>query len=232
MSEKSSRKPSLEDVKAWEGYRLDDMTGQGAARRRPVCRNWSDLGLAKGGPDLDSRMRGCRQSVWTPTTAKSFGNARVDPALPLNREQSSRYSEYYGIPETVGRRPELRTAPPAQPPQTRSPPDPNPKQGPGRAGATEVIRPGKAIEGQAGRETNRGPRQVRKSRGETQRCVSLRFDELSNPRAAEPDHVLSESPRDATLRLQCSGSDCCGLTGWVPVRPGPVRSGWSEGGEF
>ncbi|HNC06671.1 MAG TPA: hypothetical protein PLS38_10260, partial [Solirubrobacterales bacterium] len=98
MSEKSSPQPSLEDIKAWEGYRLDDMTGQGVARVEGLFVDgesgqptWVLVKLGRFGKVVPISIRECAAAagrVWTPYDREVIRNApAVDPALPLNREQ-------------------------------------------------------------------------------------------------------------------------------------------------
>lgn len=114
--------PGLEDVKAWEGYRVDDITGHGVARveglfvdgetGEPV---WLLAKLGRFGKVVPISIRECAAAagrIWTPHDREAIRNApAVDPALPLNREQEQQVLEYYGIPEAVGRGAEIAERP-------------------------------------------------------------------------------------------------------------------------
>lgn len=119
MSEKTAPQPGLEDVKAWEGYRVDEVTGQGVARVEGLFVDadsgqpaWVLVKLGRFGKVVPISIRECAAAagrVWTPHDREVIRNApAVDPAMPLNREQELQVLEYYGIPETVGRAAELK----------------------------------------------------------------------------------------------------------------------------
>jgi len=111
--------PSLDDVKAWDGYRVDDVTGQGVARVEGLLVDgesgqpaWILVKLGRFGKVVPISIRECAAAagrVWTPHDREVIRNApAVDPSLPLNREQEGQVLDYYGIPETVGRGAELK----------------------------------------------------------------------------------------------------------------------------
>jgi hypothetical protein len=111
--------PSLDDVKAWEGYRVDEITGQGVAKVEGVFVDresgepaWILAKLGRFGKTVPISVRECAAAagrVWVPHDREVIRNApAVDPALPLNREQEQQVLEYYGIPEGVGRNVEIQ----------------------------------------------------------------------------------------------------------------------------
>lgn len=119
MTEQPSPQPGLEDVKAWEGYRVDEVTGQGVARVEGLFVDadsgqpaWILVKLGRFGKVVPVSIRECAAAagrVWTPHDREVIRNApAVDPALPLNREQENQVLEYYGIPDTVGRAAEIK----------------------------------------------------------------------------------------------------------------------------
>jgi hypothetical protein len=116
---KPAPQPSLDDVKAWEGYRVDDMTGQGVARVEGVFVDtesnepaWVLVKLGRFGKTVPISIRECAAAagrVWTPHDREVIRNApAVDPGMPLNREQEKLVLDYYGIPDTVGRGAEIK----------------------------------------------------------------------------------------------------------------------------
>ncbi len=122
MSETTAPQPSLEDVKSWDGYRVDDITGQGVARVEGLFVDgetgeptWILVKLGRFGKVVPVSIRECAAAagrVWTPHDREVIRNApAVDPALPLNREQENQVLEYYGIPDTVGRAAEIKDRP-------------------------------------------------------------------------------------------------------------------------
>lgn len=117
-----SEQPSLEDVKAWEGYRVDEVTGDGVARVEGLFVDadsgqpaWVLVKLGRFGKIVPISIRECAAAagrVWTPHDREVIRNApAVDPAMPLNREQELQVLDYYGIPETVGRTAEIKDRP-------------------------------------------------------------------------------------------------------------------------
>lgn len=114
-----SEQPNLEDVKAWDGYRVDDLTGHGVARVEGLFVDgesgqptWILAKLGRFGKVVPISIRECAAAagrVWTPHDREVIRNApAVDPGLPLNREQEQQVLEYYGIPDTVGRSAEIK----------------------------------------------------------------------------------------------------------------------------
>lgn len=119
MSEKTAPQPGLEDVKAWEGYRVDDATGHGVARVEGLFVDgesgepaWVLVKLGRFGKVVPISIRECAAAagrVWTPHDREVIREApAVDPEQPLNREQEQQVLDYYGIPDTVGRGSELK----------------------------------------------------------------------------------------------------------------------------
>jgi hypothetical protein len=114
--------PSTEDVKAWEGYQLDEISGQGVAKVEGLFvdkesgePSWVLAKLGRFGKTVPVSVRECAAAagrVWVPHDREVIRNApAVDPAMPLNREQEMQVLEYYGIPETVGRGSEIADRP-------------------------------------------------------------------------------------------------------------------------
>lgn len=117
-----SEQPNLEDVKAWDGYRVDDLTGHGVARVEGLFVDgetgqptWILAKLGRFGKVVPISIRECAAAagrVWTPHDREVIRNApAVDPGLPLNREQEQQVLEYYDIPDTVGRSAEIKDRP-------------------------------------------------------------------------------------------------------------------------
>lgn len=114
QKEAPSRQPSLEDVKQWIGYRVDEISGHSVAKidgifvdqetAEPV---WVLAKLGRFGKVVPISIRECASAagrVWVPHDREVIRNApAVDPAMPLNREQELQVLQYYGIPDTVGR---------------------------------------------------------------------------------------------------------------------------------
>ena len=114
--------PSADDVKAWEGYQLDEISGQGVAKVEGLFVDkesgepaWVLAKLGRFGKTVPVSVRECAAAagrVWVPHDREVIRNApAVDPTLPLNREQEMQVLEYYGIPETVGRGTEVAKRP-------------------------------------------------------------------------------------------------------------------------
>lgn len=110
--------PSLEDVKAWHGYRVDEIGGHAVATVEGVFVDsksgepaWVLAKLGRFGKVVPISIRECAAAagrVWVPHEREVIRNApAVDPALPLNRQQEQQVLEYYEIPETVGRGAEI-----------------------------------------------------------------------------------------------------------------------------
>jgi len=111
--------PTLEDVQAWEGYRVDDVEGQAVARVEgafvdgksgdPV---WVLVRLGRFGRIVPISIRECAAAagrVWVPHDREVIRNApAVDPGQPLTGEQEKQVLDYYGIPEGVGRSVEIK----------------------------------------------------------------------------------------------------------------------------
>lgn len=114
--------PGLEDVKAWDGYRVDEITGHGVARVEGLFVDaasgepaWILVKLGRFGKVVPISIRECAAAagrVWTPHDREVIRNApAVDPTLPLNREQEQQILDYYGIPEDFGRAAEINDRP-------------------------------------------------------------------------------------------------------------------------
>jgi hypothetical protein len=114
--------PTLEDVKAWDGYRVDEIGGHAVATVEGVFVDskdnspaWVLAKLGRFGKVVPISVRECAAAagrVWVPHEREVIRNApAVDPSLPLNREQEQQVLEYYGIPETVGRGAEINERP-------------------------------------------------------------------------------------------------------------------------
>jgi hypothetical protein len=114
--------PSADDVKAWEGYQLDEISGQGVAKVEGLFVDkesgkpaWVLAKLGRFGKTVPISLRECAAAagrVWVPHDREVIRNApAVDPTMPLNREQEMQVLEYYGIPETVGRGAEIADRP-------------------------------------------------------------------------------------------------------------------------
>jgi hypothetical protein len=114
--------PTLEDVKAWHGYRVDEIGGHAVATVEGVFVDskdnspaWVLAKLGRFGKTVPISVRECAAAagrVWVPHEREVIRNApAVDPSLPLNREQEQQVLEYYGIPETVGRGAEIAERP-------------------------------------------------------------------------------------------------------------------------
>ena len=110
--------PTLDDVKAWHGYRVDEIGGHAVATVEGVFADskdqapvWVLAKLGRFGKTVPISIRECAAAagrVWVPHEREVIRNApAVDPSLPLNREQEQQVLEYYGIPETVGRGAEI-----------------------------------------------------------------------------------------------------------------------------
>ena len=113
-NEASARQPSLEDVKQWMGYRVDEISGHSVAKVDGLFVDqesgdpaWILVKLGRFGKVVPISIRECATAagrVWVPHDREVIRNApAVDPGMPLNREQELQVLQYYGIPETVGR---------------------------------------------------------------------------------------------------------------------------------
>ncbi|MBK5110841.1 MAG: hypothetical protein JJE10_05655 [Thermoleophilia bacterium] len=139
--------PSLEDVRQWVGYRVDEISGHGVARVEAVLVDqesgepaWLVAKLGRFGKMVPISIRECAAAagkVWVPYDREVIREApAIDPTLPLNREQERLVLDHYGIPEAVGRGAEIASRsegqvtsqapatppPPAPPPVAPSPP--------------------------------------------------------------------------------------------------------------
>jgi hypothetical protein len=119
----ATHQPSLEDVKAWNGYRVDELTGHSVAKVEGLFVDqetgepaWILAKLGRFGKVVPISIRECAAAagrVWVPHDREVIRNApAVDPDMPLNREQELQVLSYYGIPETVGRGAEVVSRPP------------------------------------------------------------------------------------------------------------------------
>lgn len=118
----SPTRPSREDVEAWAGYRVDEITGHSVAKVEGLFVDgesgepaWVLAKLGRFGKVVPISVRECAAAagrVWVPHDREVIRNApAVDPTLPLNREQEQQVLEYYGIPDTVGRGAEIKDRP-------------------------------------------------------------------------------------------------------------------------
>ena len=114
----STHQPGLEDVKAWAGYRIDEVSGHSVAKVEGLFVDqetgepaWVLAKLGRFGKVVPISIRECAAAagrVWVPHDREVIRNApAIDPAMPLNREQELQVLQYYGIPETVGRAAEI-----------------------------------------------------------------------------------------------------------------------------
>ncbi len=117
-NEASARQPSLEDVKQWMGYRVDEISGHSVAKVDGLFVDqesgdpaWILVKLGRFGKVVPISIRECATAagrVWVPHDREVIRNApAVDPDMPLNREQELQVLQYYGIPDTVGRGAEI-----------------------------------------------------------------------------------------------------------------------------
>lgn len=114
LSAAPAPQPSLDDVRAWEGYRVDGIDGDSVAKvegtfidaesGEPV---WILVKLGRFGRTVPISIRECAAAagrVWIPHDREVIREApAVDPAQPLTGAQEKQVLDYYGIPETVGR---------------------------------------------------------------------------------------------------------------------------------
>ncbi len=114
----ATHQPSLDDVKAWEGYRVDEVAGHSVAKVEGLFVDqetgepaWILAKLGRFGKVVPISIRECAAAagrVWVPHDREVIRNApAIDPVMPLNREQEMQVLSYYGIPETVGRGAEI-----------------------------------------------------------------------------------------------------------------------------
>lgn len=110
----SLRLPSLEDVREWEGYRVDEVSGHSVARVEGFFVDqesgepaWVLLKLGRFGKVVPVSIRECAAAagrVWVPHDREVIRDApAIDPEMPLNKEQERLVLDYYGIPEDIGR---------------------------------------------------------------------------------------------------------------------------------
>lgn len=114
----SLRLPSLEDVREWEGYRVDEVSGHSVARVEGFFVDqesgepaWVLLKLGRFGKVVPISIRECAAAagrVWVPHDREVIRDApAIDPEMPLNKEQERLVLDYYGIPEDIGRGAEI-----------------------------------------------------------------------------------------------------------------------------
>ncbi len=114
--------PTVEDVEAWHGYQLDEISGQGVAKVEGLFVDnesgepaWILAKLGRFGKVVPVSVRECAAAagrVWVPHEREVIRDApAVDPTMPLNREQELQVLEYYRIPESVGRGAEIADRP-------------------------------------------------------------------------------------------------------------------------
>lgn len=113
-----SVQPSLEDVRQWVGYRVDEISGHGVAKVEGVLVDqesgepaWLLAKLGRFGKVVPISIRECAAAagkVWVPYDREVIREApAIDPALPLNKEQERLVLDHYDIPETIGRGAEI-----------------------------------------------------------------------------------------------------------------------------
>lgn len=111
--------PSLDDVQAWVGYRVDGIDGHSVARVEGVFVDsdsgepaWVLVKLGRFGRVVPVSIRECAAAagrVWVPHDREVIREApAVDPTRPLTGNQERQVLDYYGIPDGVGRGTELR----------------------------------------------------------------------------------------------------------------------------
>lgn len=115
----AAAQPNLEDVRAWEGYRVDEITGHSVARVESLFVDgqsgepaWVLVKLGRFGKTVPVSIHECAAAagrVWVPHDREVIRNApAVDPSHPLNQEQELQILDYYGIPDSVGRGAEIK----------------------------------------------------------------------------------------------------------------------------
>ena len=112
------RLPSVDDVREWEGYRVDEVSGHSVAKVEGFFVDqetgepaWVLLKLGRFGKVVPVSIRECASAagrVWIPHDREVIRDApAVDPEMPLNKEQERLVLDYYGIPEDIGRGKEI-----------------------------------------------------------------------------------------------------------------------------
>lgn len=125
LSAAPAPQPRLEDVQAWEGYRVDGIDGHAVARVEGLFADaasgqpaWVLVKLGRFGRVVPISIRECAAAagrVWVPHDREMIRNApAVDPEQPLTGEQERLVLEYYGIPDTVGRAAEIKDRDPGR----------------------------------------------------------------------------------------------------------------------
>ncbi|MCO5315752.1 MAG: hypothetical protein M9938_06285 [Solirubrobacterales bacterium] len=115
----SPRQPGLEDVRAWDGYRVDEIGGHSVARVEGSFVDaesgepaWVLVKLGRFGRVVPISIRECAAAagrVWVPYDREVIREApAVDPEQPLTGAQEKQVLDYYGIPDTVGRGIEIK----------------------------------------------------------------------------------------------------------------------------
>lgn len=110
--------PSIDDVREWAGYRVDEISGQSVAKMQmafvdaesgdPV---WVLVKLGRFGKTVPVSIRECAAAagrIWVPHDREVIRSApAVDPRLPLTVAQEKQILDHYGIPEGIGRAAEV-----------------------------------------------------------------------------------------------------------------------------
>ena len=106
--------PSLEEARAWAGYRVDELAGTTVARVQSVYVDieseepvWVVAKMGRFGRAIAIPFLDCAAGaghVWVPYTRSVLRAAPVvDPAKPLTREQELAICEHYGVHDEMGR---------------------------------------------------------------------------------------------------------------------------------
>jgi hypothetical protein len=116
-------RPSLDEIRAWAGWRLDEIGGSGVGRVEGAyvdegsgVPHWLHVRMGRFGhhtlvPAGDA-VAGVGH-VWIPYDRDTVrAAAKIDPKGPLAREQEIELCAHYGIGEGLGRAAELAVMPP------------------------------------------------------------------------------------------------------------------------
>jgi hypothetical protein len=116
-------RPSLDEISAWAGWRLDEIGGSGVGRVEGAYvdegsgePHWLHVRMGRFGhhtlvPAGDA-VAGVGH-VWIPYDRDTVRRAaRIDPGKPVDREQEIELCSHYGIAEGLGRAAELAVMPP------------------------------------------------------------------------------------------------------------------------
>ena len=111
--------PSLDEVRDWTGYRIDEFGGTSVARVQSVYVDtesgeavWVVAKLGRFGKVIAIPFLDCAAGaghIWVPYTRTILRAAPVvDPAKPLTREQELSICEHYGVHDEMGRAKEVK----------------------------------------------------------------------------------------------------------------------------